>query len=69
VAGSAPEATSARIAAPPLLRSQLSADFGVRAAQIASNTGISAAGTSPPGPASSVAARRRRVHRSHRPRS
>ncbi len=57
------------MAAPQLLFSQLSADLGVRAAQIALSTGVSAAVIPPSGPASSAAARRRRLHRSHRPRS
>ena len=66
--GSVPAARSASIAAPGPRRSQLSADLGVRAAQIASSTGVSLAGIWPPGPASSAVARRR-LHRSQRPRS
>jgi hypothetical protein len=54
VAGSVPEASCTRSAVPPPLRSQLSGDFGVRTAQIASNTGSNAAGR-PPDPASSAA--------------
>ena len=54
------------MAAPALVRSQFSADFGVRAALIASSTAARVAGTFPVPAESSIAARRRRLHRAQR---
>ena len=52
--------------APPPVRSQFSAAAGVRAAPIASSNAVRTAGTSPLPAESSIAARRRRLHRAQR---